>query len=219
MGRAPRQKGCKDLSEVERGVVATLAAMTLTVGGTQVQLGATHIAKGMQRSRAAVQKCISKKTHVKQRGAPKATYTQADVDKAQAVNEELRKKWHNKIRVTYAMIMEHSGWRWTESALRREFFKRDLKARPFRSKLQLSPLDVEERWTWCLAQMLRPWCFWERECVYVRRLGNTYRSHRRAESRERAERSSLYRASTPRPSELYRGQRWQRWQRWQSEFV
>ena len=167
MGLSPRKTGCTDLTEVERGVVTALEKVKLTVKGEEVTLGPAKIASAIGRSRSAVKKLISKKNHVKKRGAPKAKYTEADVQRAVNENAELRKRFHNKRQVTYKMVMHQSGWKFSESALRREFQKRKLAARPLRYKLQLSPNDEKEREEWALAQMVRPVEFWESQVCYV----------------------------------------------------
>ena len=82
---------------------------------------------------------LDQKTHQKPRGAPRAKYIEADVDRAVQTNKKLRVKWHNKKEVTYAMVIHESGWKFSESALRREFQKRRLKSRPLRRKLNLTP--------------------------------------------------------------------------------
>ena len=91
----PRQVGSKDLTPIERGVADAMNGMVVTSGKMKRKLGATHIAKGLKRSRSAVQKYIGKKTHAKPRGPPRGDYTDDDVDKAVAANEGLRKRFHN----------------------------------------------------------------------------------------------------------------------------
>ena len=82
----PRKAGCKDLTPIERGVADAMNGMLVTSGKMKKKLGATHIAKGLKRSRQAVQKYISKKTHVKPRGGPRCDYEATDVDTAVKAN-------------------------------------------------------------------------------------------------------------------------------------